>query len=428
MRIASITAGAAGMFCGSCLHDNALAAAFHALGHDALLIPTYTPIRTDEPNVSQRRVFLGGLNVYFNYKSGLFRRLPRFVHRLLDRPALLRSLSRFTATPDYAALGAMTLTVLRGEYGRQREEVDRLTQWLADDVKPEIVMLSNVLLSGIAPALKHRLNVPVLAYLQGDDIYLDALEPEHRRQAIELIQLNATHIDGYIATCGYYADYMAGYLGLPRAAVEVILPGINLAGHGGVREPRTEPPFTIGYFARIAPAKGLHVLADAYIQLRRMPDAPPCRLRASGWLGAEHKPYLDEVRRTLAAANLAGEFEYVDSPDHQSKVRFLQSLDVLSVPSPYREPKGLYVLEALANGVPVVQPNHGSFPELIAATGGGLLVAPNDPADLARGLHRLLIDAAQRLELGRKGREAVHAHFSAGGEARRTVDVLRRFV
>ncbi|HEY1381224.1 MAG TPA: glycosyltransferase family 4 protein [Gemmataceae bacterium] len=427
MRIVSITAGAAGMFCGSCLHDNAIAAALHALGHDALLVPTYTPIRTDEPDVSHRRVFLGGLNVYLNYKSALFRRLPRFVHRLLDRPTLLRALSRFTATPDYAALGEITLTMLRGEDGRQREEVERLAGWLAADVKPEIVTLSNVLLSGIAPALKHRLDVPVLAYLQGDDIFLDALRPEHRRQAVELIQLNARHIDGYVATCEYYADYMADYLGLPRAAVEVILPGINLTGHGGAHELRTEPPYTVGYFARIAPAKGLHVLADAYIRLRQMPGVPPCRLRASGWLGAEHKPYLEKVRRTLADAGLAGEFEYADSPDHAAKVRFLRSLDVMSVPAPYREPKGLYVLEALANGVPVVQPSHGSFPELLNATGGGLLVTPDDPADLARGLHRLLADPALRLELGRKGREAVHEHFSAAGEARRTVEIFRRY-
>src|SRR5881275_2018462 len=130
MRIAYITAGAAGMYCGSCLHDNTLVTALRGLGHDALLIPTYTPIRTDEPNVSQRRVFLGGLNVYLNYKSGLFRRLPGFVHRLLDRPGLLRMLSRFTVTPDYAALGEITLSMLRGEDGRQREEVDRLSNWL----------------------------------------------------------------------------------------------------------------------------------------------------------------------------------------------------------------------------------------------------------------------------------------------------------
>jgi glycosyltransferase involved in cell wall biosynthesis len=428
MRIASITAGAAGMFCGSCLHDNALAAALHARGHDALLIPTYTPIRTDEPDVSESRVFLGGLNVYLNYKSSLFRRLPRFVHRLLDRPGLLRALNRFNATPDYSALGEMTLTVLRGEHGRQRAEVDQLTAWLADEVKPEVVTLSNVLLSGIGPALKHRLKVPVLAYLQGDDIYLDALRPEHKAEAIELIRVNAHHIDGYVATCGYYADFMAGYLGLPRTAIQVILPGINLAGHGGPVEPRTEPPFTVGYFARIAPAKGLHVLTDAYIRLRQMPDVPPTKLRASGWLGPEHKPYLEKVRQTLVAAGLADRFEYVDSPDHASKVRFLQSLDVMSVPSPYREPKGLYVLEALANGVPVVQPNHGSFPELVRASGGGLLVTPDDPAELARGLYRLLADSALRLELGRKGRAAVREQFSASAEAQRTVEVFQRFV
>lgn len=428
MRIASITAGAAGMFCGSCLHDNAVASALRASGHDALLVPTYTPIRTDEPDISQHRVFLGGLNVYLNYKSGLYRHLPRFIHRFLDRPAVLRLLTRFTATPDYSALGEMTLTVLRGAHGRQWEEVERLAAWLAEDVKPEIVLLSNMLLSSIAPALKYRLNVPVLAYLQGDDIYLDALRPDHRRKAIELIRANARHIDGYIATCGYYADYMATYLGLPRPAIEIVLPGINLVGHGGHRESRTEPPYTIGYFARIAPAKGLHALAEAYQRLKKMPDSPPCRLRASGWLGAEHKPYLEDVRRALAAAGLADEFEYVDCPDHASKVAFLQSLDLFAVPTTYREPKGLYVLEALANGVPVVQPNHGSFPELIAATGGGRLVEPDNPAELAAGLHRLLVDPSVRLELGRKGQEAVHERFSAAAEADRTEGVLRRFV
>src|SRR5688572_26405292 len=149
MRIAAITSGAAGMICGSCLHDNALATAMAALGHDAVLIPTYTPIRTDEQDVSERRVFLGGLNVYLNARSALFRRLPRFVHWLLDRPAVLRSLSRFTATPDYGALGDMTLTVLRGEHGRQRAEFEQLAGWLTDDLRPEVVTLSNVLISGL---------------------------------------------------------------------------------------------------------------------------------------------------------------------------------------------------------------------------------------------------------------------------------------
>ena len=84
MKIASITAGAAGMYCGSCLRDNTLAAALIEAGHDALLIPTYTPIRTDDENVSQPRIFFGGLNVYLQQKTGLFRHTPRWFDRLLD--------------------------------------------------------------------------------------------------------------------------------------------------------------------------------------------------------------------------------------------------------------------------------------------------------------------------------------------------------
>ena len=192
--------------------------------------------------------------------------------------------------------------------------------------------------------------------------------------------------------------------------------------------PKTERPFTIGYFARICPEKGLHLLVEAFRILRRTPNAPPCRLRVSGWLGSNHRPYFDDIDRRLQQEGLADDFDHVESPDHASKVRFFQSIDVLSVPTTYQEPKGLYVLEALANGVPVVQPRHGSFPELLEATGGGLLVNPDDPADLARGLRDLLDNPAHREELGRKGKEAVQQRFHADRMARETVAVYRSYL
>src|SRR5207237_5520409 len=139
--------------------------------------------------------------------------------------------------------------------------------------------------------------------------------------------------------------------------------------------------------------------------------SPDVKLRASGWLGENNRPYFQAQVAKLEAAGLAGDFEYVDSPSHDDKVRFLQSVDLLTVPTTYREPKGLYILEAWANGVPVVQPRHGSFPELIEATRGGLLVNPNDPADLAQALRRLAVDPALRRELGSKGKMAVHERF-----------------
>jgi glycosyltransferase involved in cell wall biosynthesis len=427
MKIAFITAGAAGMYCGSCMKDNTLVSALCRLGHDALLIPTYTPIRTDEEDVSQGRVFFGGINVYLQQKAGLFRYTPALFDRLLDFPRLLRWVSRFAVKTRADQLGDLTTSMLQGRSGKQRKEVKKLVRWLAADFRPDAIVLTNVLLSGIVPALKQDWGGPVFGTLQGDDIFLEALPADDRKRAIELIRQNCETLDGYFATSGYYADFMAGYLGLPRERMHVVYPGINLKGHGGPREVRDRPPYTVGYFARICPEKGFHNLVEAYCQMRQSPGAPPCRLRVSGWLGENYRPFFDEQMRKLGDAGLAAEVEHVECPTHADKVRFLQSLDVLSVPTTYREPKGIYVLEALANGVPVVQPRHGSFPELIAATGGGVLVGPDDPAALAAGLRQLLEDVPLRRRLGEDGRKAVQARFTAEHMARETAAVLASY-
>ncbi|TMQ33169.1 MAG: glycosyltransferase family 4 protein [Planctomycetota bacterium] len=428
MRIAYITAGAAGMYCGSCLHDNTLVAALTAQGHDALLIPTYTPIRTDEMDVSQKRVFFGGINVYLQQKSSLFRHTPWFLDRLLDAPRLLRWVSRFAVKTEAEQLGALTVSMLEGEHGHQRKEVDKLVRWLAAEVKPEIINLTNALLSGIVHEIRRRLKIPVLCMLQGDDIYLEALPEPFRGQCLRLIREHCKEFDGFIATSRYYADFMTGYFAIPRERIDVIYPGLNLTGHGGPRPARDEQPFTIGYFARICPEKGLHIVAEAFRLLHQAQGPAPCRLRISGWLGENQRAYFDDVRGRLKQAGLAAHVEHVPAPDHVAKVRFLQSLDVLSVPTVYREPKGLYVLEALANGVPVVQPRHGSFPELIAATGGGLLCNPEDPEDLARSLRQLQDNQAHREELGRKGKEAVQQRFHAARMAQETAAAYRKYL
>lgn len=431
MRVAYITAGAANMYCGSCLHDNTLVTALHALGHDALLIPTYTPIKTDEPDVSQRRVFFGGINVFLQQKSALFRHTPWSLDRLFDAPRLLRWVSRFAVRTEAQLLGELTVSMLKGEHGYQRKEVAKLAQWLAGDVKPQIINLTNVILSGLVHDVKRAVGVPVLGTLQGDDIFLEALTEPYRTEALQLIADHCREMDGFISTSAYYADFMAGYLKIPRERIHVIHPGLNLKGHTKPGEPgrvSSESVPTIGYFARICPEKGLHVLAEAFRLLRQTPGAPPCRLKVSGWLGDNNRAYFNDIQAKLKQAGLADSFEHVECPDHASKVRFYQSIDILSVPTPYREPKGLYILEAMANGVPVVQPRHGSFPELVEATGGGLLVEPENPEDLARGLRLLVDDVAQRQELGRKGQEAIHRHFHADRMARETLDVYQKYL
>ncbi|MFO0964555.1 MAG: glycosyltransferase family 4 protein [Gemmataceae bacterium] len=420
MRIAYITAGAAGMYCGSCMHDNTLVAELTAQGHDALLVPTYTPIRTDEKDVSQSRVFFGGINVYLQQKSRLFRRTPWFLDRLLDFRPLLRWVSRFAVKTQAQELGELTISMLKGEHGFQRKEIDKLSAWLKDDIRPQIINLTNVLLSGMIEPLRQALGVPVVATLQGDDIFLESLPADCRAEAIALIRQNCANAAGFMATSRSYADFMAPYLGLPRHKIAVIYPGLKLKGHAPRGADRNGAPFTIGYFARICPEKGLHQLVDAFIELKRLGPLP-CRLRVAGWLGENNKDYFEEQKEKLRLRGLLEDFEHFECPDHVSKVRFLQSLDVLSVPTVYHEPKGLYVLEAWANGVPVVQPRHGSFPELVEASGGGLLVEPGDPKALATALRDLMNQPERARDLGRRGHDAVGRRFNATVMGRETV-------
>src|SRR6516164_4204376 len=282
MRIVYITAGAGGMFCGSCLRDNTLVATLIAQGHDALLVPTYTPIRTDEPDVSQKRIFFGGVNVFLEQHVPLFRHTPRAIDRLFNSRRLLRWAGRFAAKTRAEDIGDLTVSVLKGEHGYQAKEVTKLVDWLESEIRPEIVNLPNVLLSGLVHELKRRLKVPVLATLQGDDVFLEALPEAPKRQALQLIRDHCREIDGFIATSAYYADFMADYFAIPRQRIHVVHPGLNLRGHGGPRPPAAGRPFTVGYFARICPEKGLHVLVEAFRLFRQTPGTEATRLHVSG--------------------------------------------------------------------------------------------------------------------------------------------------
>jgi len=427
MRLAYITAGAAGMYCGSCIHDNALAAALVRRDLDVALIPTYTPLRTDEENVALDRVFYGGVNIFLQQQWSFFRRTHRFFDRVLDSPFLLRTLARFGSATNARALGPLTVSILAGEEGNQQKELTRLIAYLQRDFKPDLIELTNALFAGMARKLKARLGVPVLCALQGEDLFLDGLPEPHKTQALHTLRQRAQDIDAFIAPCAYYQAQMAAYLQVPRTKIHVVPLGLNLTGHR--REPPLPPdgPGKIGYLARICPEKGFHLLVDAFRRLKEQPEFAALRLEAAGYLSAYDKPYFAEQVQKIRRWGLADSFAYHGEVDRREKIRFLCSLHVFSVPSTYADPKGLSVLEALANGIPVVQPNHGAFPELIAATGGGLLVEPHASAPLANQLAALLRDEKRRRQLGQTGQAAVHTRFHADAMAAETLAVYEQY-
>ncbi len=424
MRIAYITAGAAGMFCGSCLRDNTLVTHLRKLGFDALLIPTYTPITTDEADASEKQVFLGGINVYLQDKSWLFRHTPRFLDKLLDASWLLRLAGKRAGSTKYEDLAGLTLNMLQGTEGHQRKEVLRLADWLVD-LAPDVVHLSNALISGVIPEIRRRLpKAKVVLQLQGDDIFLDAMPPAARAEIIAQIRRNTAHAAGFQSTSTAYADAMATYFGIDRARIHVVLPGIDV-GAFRPRQPNPANPPTLGYFARICPEKGFHNAVDAWLTLRARPETKHIRLLAGGWLGGKDKPFFnDQLARIRQAGQMDG-FEYRDCPTHADKERILSEMDVFTLPTVYAEPKGLSVLEAWATGVPAVLPAHGSFPELLEqalliSAEPGVRYPPGDKEFLVDLLSRLLLHPTEAAELGHHGRQAVERFFNAPRMAQET--------
>jgi glycosyltransferase involved in cell wall biosynthesis len=422
MKILSITAGAAGMYCGSCLRDNALAAELIARGHDVVLLPLYTPTLTDEPNVSRPRVFFGGISIYLQQHLSLFRKTPWFLDRLWDSTPVVKAASRRSIPTSPQLLGELTLSVLRGENGFHGKELRKLLRWVESEPPPDIVNLPNSLLIGLARPIKKALNVPVYCTLQGEDLFLEGLQEAHRNEALDLVRSQIEAVDLFLAVSEYYAGFMSEYLQIPQHKIRVVPLGINLDGYPSLDDVPKDR-FMVGYFARVCPEKGLHVLCEVYRRLRQRSDFPEARLEAAGYLAPEHVSYLKGIQRQMTDWGLGEEFQYRGVLDRAQKIQFLRGLDVLSVPSPYREPKGLYVLEAMAAGVPVVQPRHGAFPEIIEKTGGGLLVDSDNDDSLAQGILSLAKDHDLAGRLRRNGFAGVREHYSVARMADRALEL-----
>ncbi len=374
MKIVYLTAGAAGMYCGSCMNDNAVARALIRRGHDCLLVPVYTPIRTDDQDISLPRVFLGGINVYLQQQMAWMSRVPRFLDAILNRPRLIQWMTRDAGKTSPKLLGALAISMLQGFRGRQRKEFERLLQWMKSEVQPDVIILTNLLIGGAIPAIKERLKATVFVTLQGDDIFLDSLTTQDRLACENLMRDLVEHVDGFIVHSHEYGAAMAARLSIPRSKWHVVPLGIGteefLAGKSIVPEPsELKAHTTIGYLARMAPEKGLHQLVEAFEQLAAnpRPGTKGLHLRLAGWMGPQHQDYWQQQRERLESitrANPSFTWDYAGSVDRAGKIEFLRSLDLFCVPTVYAEPKGRFLLEAVCLGIPYVMPDHGAFPEM----------------------------------------------------------------
>ena len=424
-KIIFLTAGGAGMYCGSCMRDNALVRNLLRQGWNIELVPAYTPIRTDEEDVSVDRVFLGGINVYLRQALPFFRLLPSWMLSWLDRPALIRRATARQIPVNASELGPLTLSVLEGDSGPLRQEHRKLAAWLQDEARPALVNFTNLLIGGCIPLIRSKLpGVPILVTLQGDDLFIDQLVEPWKSRVIGKMRQLARQVDRFITFSEFYADSMSELFDLPRSKFDLVPLGIELPEPSKTPRPERLSSPTVGFFARICPEKGFHHAVDAFIELARLPEMERFKLRAGGWLGAGDRAFFDGQLAKLDGAGLRDQFEFVGSPDAEGKRAFFREIDLFSVPADFKEPKGMYVLEALAAGLPVVQPAHGAFPELLRDCPVATLVEPRNPKSLALAWQRVL--SSLSTVDPRSGYEFVKSRATAERMARATGEIYRR--
>lgn len=435
MRIVQVVPGSGDNFyCENCVRDNATIRALHRAGHDVVVVPMYLPQRIDANRlVSDAPIFFGGVNAYLQQRFGIFRHTPRWLDKLFDCGPILRFAAKRAGSVRARGLGEMTHSILAGRDGKQAKEVDRLLDWLADQARPDVVHLSNPLLLGLGRAIKERLGAPVVCSLQDEDVWLDAMEPAWAERCWRAMNDACGVVDGFIAVSESFGDAMKARLDIGDDRMHVAHIGIDADATAASSRNRSGPP-VIGYLARMSRSLGLGVLIEAFLALRADPRFAGLTLRVSGGSTGDDHEFLAAMRKRLTAAGAASDVEWVDAFDRDARRAFFESLTVFSVPTQEGTAFGTYLLEALAAGVPVVQPNVGAFPELIDATGGGILYDAKDLDEarhaevLASTLGGLLGDADRVAALGDAGRRAVLERFSAERMVDRVVDIYGRAI
>ena len=412
MKIIHIDPGAGGTFyCQNCMRDCALVHALRRQGHDVLMVPMYLPILIDNQDISGNvPVFFGGINVYLQQQFAFFRHTPRWLDKLFDLPWMLRLAAKQEGSTEASDLGPLTLSVLEGEDGNQKKELERLIKWIVEQEKPDLIHISNALLLGLAEPLKRALNVPVVCSLQDEQTWLLDMDKAHQDRCWDVMKKHSAHVDTFITVSQWYAQEMKQRLELSDEKLKIVPLGIEVTD---TPPPKPDPnPPVLGYLSKLTQSLGLDLLVDAFIQLKKIPELADLQLRATGGLVGPDIAFVEALRKKLAAAGLEADTEFIEDFDPDKRSEFLNSLHLLSVPSPRGEAFGMFLLESMAVGVPVVQPQTGGYAEVIEATQGGIVYDHNDPNALVEALKSLLLDPEKCKNMGETGRNNVTEHFS----------------
>lgn len=425
MKIAHIIPGSGGSFyCGNCLRDSKYVSALKELGHEVIKVPMYLPLFDDAHDLSDVPVFYGAVNLYLKQNYRLFRHMPAFIEHALDSKSVLGMAAQKAGSTRAKGLEEMTLSMLLGEEGRQRAELEKMVDWLAEEAKPDIVHLSNALLLGLAHRIRQKLNIPVVCSLQDEDVWVDVMSEKYRTEIWSLMSRRGEEIDAFISVSDYYTAEILKKMHIREEQLSTVHLGVDTFDYYPKTIGWKEP--VIGYISRMCEENGLGVLIDAFILLHRNPKFGEVKLHVTGGKTADDLRFIKDLKTRINSAGLTEKVTWDEEFGGEERQAFFDTVRVITVPVLNGEAFGLYLLEAMASGIPVVQPALGAFPEVINLSNGGILYSPNNPANLAEALGSVINDIDKLNGLSVEALSGVKKHFNIYKQAEKMVEVYQK--
>lgn len=420
MNIIQIIPGSGGSFyCGNCLRDSKYVDALRNLGHQVVKIPMYLPLFSDEHDITDIPIFYGAISTYLKQVYPVFRKAPAWFDKLLNSKPMMKMAASMAGSTRAKGLEDMTISMLLGEQGEQKEELDHMVNWIADHCKPDVIHISNALLLGLAKRIKEKIGVPVVCSLQDEDVWVDAMQPQFQQRIWDLMHERAEDVDALVAVSNYFADTMKKRMNLTGEKIHTFYLGVDVEDYPYI--PVREKPRNVGYISRMCHKDGFDIVVDAFISLKRKPGFEDVKFIATGGLTGDDKKFLKEQKQKIKDAGFISDFEIIEEFEGEARHNFFKKVSMVSVPVRVGEAFGMYLLESMASGVPVVQPALGAFPEIVQKAGGGIIYEPNSPEKLSESWAELLVNPEKLQRLSEAGYKGTKEKFNIHNHAEEIV-------
>jgi glycosyltransferase involved in cell wall biosynthesis len=420
MNIIQIIPGSGGSFyCGNCLRDSKYVDALRKLDHQVVKIPMYLPLFSDEHDITDIPIFYGAISTYLKQVYPIFRKAPKWFDKILNSKPMMKMAASQAGSTRAKGLEDMTISMLLGEQGEQKEELDKMADWIAEHCNPDVIHISNALLLGLAKRIKEKVGVPVVCSLQDEDVWVDAMQPQFQQRIWDLMHERAADVDALVAVSNYFASEMKERMNLADKKIHTFYLGVDAEDYRYI--PVKEKPRNVGYISRMCHKDGFDIVVDAFIGLKKKPGFEDVKLIATGGLTGDDKKFMKEQKKKIKNAGLSEDFEIIEEFEGDTRHNFFKKVSMVSVPVRIGEAFGMYLLESMASGVPVVQPALGAFPEIIEISGGGVTYQPNTPEKLSETWGELLNNPQKLEQLSLAGVKGTKEKFNIHNHAQEII-------